>query len=999
MMDRYFVTQLSSYFEWSDDGRELCWRNGATIAFHAEILSLLQRLTAEECLPDISTVALAMATMRGNWQETSAALTRAVQCSLNLPAGAIQHIVDGRRELLQSWTETASRLELLHQLSHKESLTLDQKSELLTIILRKLNTTFTPQFQTEVVERLQAGTHFNVFHAPDQHISVAMLLPEGDSRAFEGNHDSAERGQALLCLTRLLRIARGVAAAIPAHSVTELMCLLQSGVPDLPSPAEGVLIDQRSRMRTLLKEIADDPELAVLSKTTQQLIAALTLPREVSAADDLNVGGVSDIANRGSLDKLLLSELAQDDLVLSVRLALNEALYLRRESTPSHSSRTRTILIDSSLPMWGVPRIYAAAAALALHATTDRHTQIACLNSVKGQNGPLDLLSRDGLLSHMSSIDLAAHPGESLETFFKSVESDDQSVEPVMITTSDVLDHPDFQQRLADRWSQRLWLIVVERDGRVSILQKSVQGTSKYRSVRLNLNDLQGAEAAESLKDESVVDEPPAIMGQQLFPLLLPHQFRSNRVWLWNDRVVSMTDDGRLLYWHARRSGAQQLLQGLAVSKEDSVWWVESTPSRIVLLVARDHPPHLLITVKGSGAATGHNPAGAVVQVRVRSVDFILAKVCAVVPGTEVILICGEDMTGNPLFLAVDYEDGTAHECLGPTGLRRSLRQEIRRVVRNLVQTEDGVFHIVNWEGGQTQFTVQQLPPSLLGVDSVMPYTALLQSDGATTNLTISMGQDDTGTVNSGKSVDSRIYRRSWLLISPAGELLDIDGLSDFSRINGELMRRGIRLDQIVEISADGQFVVVTRQGGGQSVISLTQQKIRPEPDLITTISQEAVSRVTVRTPHFRFGMVAATDSGLLLRDHADGRSQLQLRDGIVRLAAVPKAEYRDHSWISFKSVTVPACPSMEMYRAEFPDSSTAWIDGRGLLYLKSSEHSIPEVTLVLRDGQVSGWLATGSVFGDRYYIEHPQLMNRLTTIPPGHAWQLAVQPFLNRVS
>ena len=40
----------------------------------------------------------------------------------------------------------------------------------------------------------------------------------------------------------------------------------------------------------------------------------------------------SDISNRGPLDRLLLSESAHDDLTLAVRIALNEALYLRRES-------------------------------------------------------------------------------------------------------------------------------------------------------------------------------------------------------------------------------------------------------------------------------------------------------------------------------------------------------------------------------------------------------------------------------------------------------------------------------------------------------------------------------------------------------------------------------------------------------------------------------------------------------------------------------------------
>ena len=98
-----------------------------------------------------------------------------------------------------------------------------------------------------------------------------------------------------------------------------------------------------------------------------------TCPASLPDPEELPMGGFSDIENRGSLDRLLMSELAYDDLTLAVRIALNEALYLRRETPPTTPSLARSILIDVGIRMWGIPRVFATSVALALLATTDRH--------------------------------------------------------------------------------------------------------------------------------------------------------------------------------------------------------------------------------------------------------------------------------------------------------------------------------------------------------------------------------------------------------------------------------------------------------------------------------------------------------------------------------------------------------------------------------------------------------------------------------------------------
>src|SRR4029450_3053531 len=89
----------------------------------------------------------------------------------------------------------------------------------------------------------------------------------------------------------------------------------------------------------LLEQLAQDPNTAGLAQLTHRLIAALNIPMHAHGSSSQFFGGVSDITNRGNFDRLLLSELAHDDLSLMARLANNEALYLRREELPSNPEK------------------------------------------------------------------------------------------------------------------------------------------------------------------------------------------------------------------------------------------------------------------------------------------------------------------------------------------------------------------------------------------------------------------------------------------------------------------------------------------------------------------------------------------------------------------------------------------------------------------------------------------------------------------------------------
>jgi len=69
-----------------------------------------------------------------------------------------------------------------------------------------------------------------------------------------------------------------------------------------------------------------------------------------------------------------------------------------------------------------------------------------------------------------------------------------------------------------------------------------------------------------------------------------------------------------------------------------------------------------------------------------------------------------------------------------------------------------------------------------------------------------------------------------------------------------------------------------------------------------------------------------------------------------------------------FQPTAVPPGAGYGLGIARWDDGSLAWIDSRGMLHLKSSDRSLPEVTLVLHDGVLAGWTSEGRTFGAAYF-------------------------------
>jgi hypothetical protein len=70
-----------------------------------------------------------------------------------------------------------------------------------------------------------------------------------------------------------------------------------------------------------------------------------------------------------------------------------------------------------------------------------------------------------------------------------------------------------------------------------------------------------------------------------------------------------------------------------------------------------------------------------------------------------------------------------------------------------------------------------------------------------------------------------------------------------------------------------------------------------------------------------------------------------------------------------FTNCTRPPGVRYDLKVARFADGSRIYLDSRGLLHLKSSDPTIPEMSLVLYDHHVTGWSSNGEHCGDDFFL------------------------------
>ncbi|MEI6948299.1 hypothetical protein V9K67_13970 [Paraflavisolibacter sp. H34] len=522
----YFRPHKNYFWRWAEKGAVIEDAAGYTICYGEDLAALLRRL-AGQGLPPFGTLLLLLAAGHRDWQ------ARGRQQLLELLSRLLQQFAgSGQPQKLQQYTLGAvAFLDRVHALP-PELRSGNGRAQLFSVFLSAASSqTMDPEAATRLVAEWDSGrldaSLFTGARAPKE-ITEQVFLQD---------------------LTGLYN------AFIVFPDRETLEHRIRTGLDKAPEPAEiGLPQKEGADWRT---ELEADPRTAGLSRLARHLEAALHIPMHAHGSGDQPLGGVSDITNRGNYDRLLLSELAHDDLSLVARLANNEALFLRREEPPAPDNRTRTLLVDTSLKMWGTPRVFALAAALALGRNTGRGTTVQAYALGGTTVEALDLQSKEGVLRALERLDPALHCTVALAAFLKDSDLP-QTSQTVLITGEGADLHlqaaPELQQRLS-------FLLTVGRQGRLELYELVEGRRKRVTSALLDLDELLFAPVAPASTQQK---SPPAFMRQPASPLYFPTarvRVQPDQAWHHPDLgVVVVTQDQRVLHWPQKDKGAREII-------------------------------------------------------------------------------------------------------------------------------------------------------------------------------------------------------------------------------------------------------------------------------------------------------------------------------------------------------------------------------------------------------------------------------------------------------
>lgn len=109
----------------------------------------------------------------------------------------------------------------------------------------------------------------------------------------------------------------------------------------------------------------ESPEANDIVNFSLEILPSVLETKTRPAAGSTAAHGYSGIGTRGSIDSLVLTELAWDDQELARRLMDNEVLYFAREQSKDEQKRIHYLLIDASASMRGDRQTFARGMAIA----------------------------------------------------------------------------------------------------------------------------------------------------------------------------------------------------------------------------------------------------------------------------------------------------------------------------------------------------------------------------------------------------------------------------------------------------------------------------------------------------------------------------------------------------------------------------------------------------------------------------------------------------------
>jgi len=873
----YLRAPSGGLWHWAEEGSVLAWHDGSTITFRPEARQILEWL-APNGLPPFGAIVFLLAACRGKVAAVEDLLPEPPALASTTPASETFPSSAGRQQLKAQLAAALAELGKVAQLPPD----LKNNPKARCILAEAV-------FESARVER---------------HTEAREVLS-----GWEGpftNHDLQESGAAGGNGSYIRQI-HIVAEGLKHHTAESLTLRLRTGLDALPKPA-GVDLATAEQARKLIEELGRDREFGAVARAARELMAAVRLPRRLGEREQLAIGGVSDITNRGPLDRLLLSELAHDDLTLSVRVALNEALYLRREPPVREPPGTLALLLDSGVRLWGVPRLLATAVALALLARDKQHNTVLAWRAHGRQLHPVDLFSRDGLIQHLSSLETDAQPGEALPAFAASLAPGALS-QSVLITHRDTLADPEFRQLLGRHPGAPGFIATVDGGGRFELHVLPLTGRPPLCEADLDLKHILADQKTIPPLKVEVDPALPAIFGLQPLPFLLPLIAPVDN-WAKDaeGNNLAITQSYQLARFQSPEKGVRFLSYDSPAGK---TIWMECLNETVHLLKdSRNHRPARLCSQSIAGGS-------------LRTVDLVSGEDILAVHryGETLMLIRAHDVRAYAL------NDGRL--------LGRAVNPHTwshGRFFRGQKQ-----FYFAAWNGAAVQFQPVTLPhrftPSVIaGIFDREGFEDpwFIHKDGTVFNLT---------GIEQGK------------LPMPAHSSFGINAL---------------------RISRDGHRILASVADDWVRLKDLpTGIVTQIPPHAFKAVNLNPAPPIPGWNLYRATEMVSVLPAGLAICGRSQRWRKLTLTDHkIVIVDIAPEEPARLSEKISLGRPVKQDSHGCFLRTAEWPNGSRVMFDTHGMLHLKSGNPQVPEVSLVLSAQEVAGWTSDGKVCGPSFFFQ-----------------------------
>jgi hypothetical protein len=897
---KYLAPCEPSYWRWDREAEALELNDGTLLAFRAQFAETLDQLK-DDGLPPIGAVLLA------------------------LHASMHQPNVDGNGGLSGAIEELFERYRRNGQLVPTKLIaSVYDKLDVFHATIKSLNDR---EMTRTAFEMIFEGCPIEV--KPDAALAVVDTVKAGPPP------DMVKGAPGRDAFDRLLLDLRTLNAGLDGITPEAVRQRHTTGLETLPEPAEVVEPDLpiHAAALQLIEQLESEEEHEALGKAARQVHAAIRMPRRLGSPDDMPLGGLSDVTNRGQLDRLLVSELAQDDLTLAIRVASNEALYLRREESHTRLPTARHLLIDMGLRQWGVARVMSVAAGLALHAMGDEQTELSCWVAKRDGVEPATLHERDGLEAVLARLEVNLSVTDAIAVLSEQVK-DQPSAELIVVLNADSANDAFTLQALRGWNGSRVHLVAVERSGRITMRCVSAQGLRELGHTQIDVDTLiNGATPKRrSVTDPSRDSDLPAAIRQAILPLRIPHQLKEGSYWysgVDGGRTYAITPDRRLTRWENSQLGPVELFDRLP--KRDLLWHASDRGEAVDALIG----------------TVGKKPDVSAIKIDHDSGALSLRSIALPLQGNDkrVLGVCchrGTILAATQTdALAIDPETG---EVLARRHIKDGCR--VTQMQGRCVQLSDGTWYGLSYSGSIIPIYVTCAKESLEPGESVISAFNVDGLDGFV-NVT-----------NKGRVLMPRDNRHvGTKLVNWPNDVCKVRCSSDGRVI--AVSTRDTRKNQLVHIHVEID--------AGEAVIRHSSPHAIGEHVLYKNALQRCSPRsVRVRYQMAGFGQDESGNATLYLRTRKvwlccrTEKNQLFMTEiGKNK----PRAEIR-----TFKPIATPPGTRYELKEAVIGDRGRVVLDTRGMIHIQPSDTSLPEVSLVVEGIHVSGWCSNGEYFGEGYY-------------------------------